>query len=261
MVMFGSTDAGIQTYDGYNFKNISGPDDDFSSFAGYKTYESDESDDGLIWLEVYGKGLYTFDKLTQTYELMLKTDEKNSISYFYHGDNKKVWITTLTTVGYLDLKTKAFIKEVDLQELLGIKNTIYHLYEKNNILYIATSNGIFAYHIETKQLLKLPSITPQNTTNEDYRVTEAAKAYVVMVIEQALFIGTNDGVFSLGIVNIEEFITRQQTLPNFELIIPHISVWQFYLHNNLLLVAANEGLYEFNLDIQSSNFQLSFDLF
>lgn len=253
-----STDAGIQTYDGYNFKNISGPDDDFSSFAGYKTYESD---DGLIWLDVYGKGLYTFDKITQSYELMLKADEKNSISYFYHGDNKKVWIATLTTVGYLDRKTKAFIKEVDLQELLGIKNTIYHLYEKNNILYIATSNGIFAYHIETKQLLKLPSITPQNTTSEDYRVTEAAKAYEVMVIEQVLFIGTNDGVFSLSIVNIEEFFTRQQTLPKFELIIPHISVWQFYLHNNLLLVAANEGLYEFNLDIQSSNFQLSFDLY
>jgi hypothetical protein len=30
---------------------------------------------------------------------MLKTDEKNSIAHFYHGDNKKVWIATVNPVG------------------------------------------------------------------------------------------------------------------------------------------------------------------
>ena len=251
-----STDTGVQTYDGYNFKNITGPEEDFSSFSGYKIYESD---DDLIWIDIYGKGLYTFDKSTQTYELMMKTDEKNSISHFYHGDNKKVWVATLTTIGYVDSQTKTFIKEVDLQEQLGLKNSIYHIFEKNNILYIGTNNGVFAYHIVTKQLLKLPSITPQNTNTEDLNVAETAKAYVLMVIQQTLFIGTNDGVFSLDISNVEQFYTTQQTLPKFELIIPHIAIWQFYLHNNLLLVAANEGLYEFNLDTQKFNYLLSFD--
>ncbi|MFQ3190364.1 MAG: diguanylate cyclase (GGDEF)-like protein/PAS domain S-box-containing protein [Paraglaciecola sp.] len=253
-----STDAGIQAYDGYNFKNISGPDGDFSSFSVYKIYESD---DGLIWIDVYGKGLYTFDKSTQTYELMLKTDEENSIAHFYYGNNKKVWIATVTAIGYLDRKTKTFIKEVDLRKKLGPKNSIYHIFEKHNILYIATKNGVFAYHIANKKLLKLPSIAPQNTTTENYSVEETTKAYSVMVIEKTLFIGTNDGVFTLDVSNIEQFYSTQQVLPKYELIIPHISVWQFYFYNNLLLVGANEGLYEFNLDTKKANFLLGFDFY
>jgi hypothetical protein len=38
-----------------------GPDDDFSRFSGYKI---DESDDGLISLDIYDNGLYRFDKST-----------------------------------------------------------------------------------------------------------------------------------------------------------------------------------------------------
>ena len=156
-----STDAGIQTFDGYNFKSISGPEGDFSSFSGYKIYESE---DGLIWLDVYGKGLYTFDKITQSYEFMLKTDTENAVSHYYHGDNKKVWIATTTAIGYLDHTTKTFNKVIDLQQQLGTKNSIYYIFEKHDVLYIATGNGVFAYHIANKQLLKLPMITPQNTT-------------------------------------------------------------------------------------------------
>lgn len=253
-----STDAGIQAFDGYNFKIISGPDDDFSSFSAYKI---DETDDGLTWLQVYGKGLYTFDKITQTFELVLKEDAENVISHYYHGDNGKLWIATTTAIGYLDRKTKTFIKVADLQQQLGSKNSIYYLIEKQNILYIGTSNGVFVYHIATKQLLKLPPISSQNTTTENFSNTETAKAYTLMVIDQTLFIGTNDGVFSLDVTNIQQFYTSEQTLPKYELILSHIAVWQFYLHNNLLLIGANEGLYEFNLDTEKSRFLLTFDLF
>ena len=82
-----------------------------------------------------------------------------------------------------------------------------------------------------------------------------------MVIEQTLYIGTNDGVFTLDISNIQQYYNTQSALPKFDLIIPHIAVWQFYLHNDLLLVGANEGLYEFNVDTQKSHFLLSFDLY
>jgi diguanylate cyclase (GGDEF)-like protein/PAS domain S-box-containing protein len=253
-----STDAGIQTYDGYNFKNISGPDGDFSSFSGYKIYESN---DGLIWLDIYDKGLYTFDKFTQTYELILKTGEDNSISHFYHGNENKVWIATLTAVGVLDTLTKTLINVVDLKDQLGPKNYIYHIFEKHNVLYISTDKGIFAYHTVNNQLVKLPSITPQSTTTDNYRIGEAAKAYTVMVIEQTLFIGTNDGVFTLDVNHIEQFFTAQQALPPYELVIPHIAVWQFYHHKNLLLVGANEGLYELNMDTEESSFLFTFDHF
>ena len=81
------------------------------------------------------------------------------------------------------------------------------------------------------------------------------------MIEQTLFLGTNDGEFSLDVSNIKQLYTTQHTLPKFDLIIPHIAVWQFYLHNILLLVGANEGLYELNLDTKKSNFLLSFDIY
>jgi diguanylate cyclase (GGDEF)-like protein/PAS domain S-box-containing protein len=253
-----STDSGIQVYDGYNFKSIAGPKDDFSGFSGYKTFESA---DGLIWLDVYGKGLYTFDKTTQTYDLVLEADDENVVAHYFHGDNQKVWVATLTEIGYLDRTTHTFIKELDLKEKLGKQNTIFHLFEKHDVLYIATKNGVFAYHVFKKQLVKLPSIIGEYAKSENFKAGEAAKAYATLVIEQTLYIGTNDGVFSLDVSNIEQFYTSQQALPKYELIIPHISVWQFYLHNNLLLVGANEGLYEFNVGTKTSSFLLTYDAF
>lgn len=253
-----STDSGVQAYDGYNFKTIPGPEEGFSGLSAYKTYESD---DGLIWLDIYGKGLYTFEKHTQTYQLILKTDEEKVISHFYHGDNNRVWIATLTSVGYLDKTSNAFIEEVDLQKQLGAKNTIYHIVEKYNVLYIGTKTGIFAYHVAKKQLIKLPTLTTENTLSKNFRAAEAAKVYAVSVIDESLYIGTNDGVFTLNVSNMEPFFDDQQLLPKYELIIPHIAVWQFYLHDNLLLVGANEGLYEYDLENQVSNFLLSFDIF
>ncbi|MFQ3189076.1 MAG: hypothetical protein ACI936_000199 [Paraglaciecola sp.] len=60
-----------------------------------------------------------------------------------------------------------------------------------------------------------------------------------MVVKQIFFIGTNGGVCTLNVHNVEESFITQQTLPKFELMIPHIAVWRFYLHNNVLLTDAS----------------------
>lgn len=253
-----STESGVQTYDGYNFKEIAGPDGDFSSFSAFKI---DQSQDGLIWLDIYGKGLYTFDKQTQSYELMLKTEENNSIAHFYLDDKQKVWIATLDSIGHLDRNTKSFIEEVDLFPQLGPKKNIYHITESRGVVYIGTGNGIYAYQASNGQLVKLPAVNAQNASSDNFNSREASKIYGLTVIEQTLFFGTNDGVFSLDISHIQQFFTSQIALPKYQLIIPHLAVWQFYQHDDLLLVGANEGLYEINLNTQNSKFVLTYDLY
>ena len=54
--MWFGTENGINIYDGYSFSTLLGPDDDFNRFMIKSIYIAR---DGLAWINVIKKGLYT----------------------------------------------------------------------------------------------------------------------------------------------------------------------------------------------------------
>ena len=53
------TENGVNIYDGYSVKQLPGPNNRFSDFSVYGIKQDKQ---GLMWLNVDGKGLYTFDE-------------------------------------------------------------------------------------------------------------------------------------------------------------------------------------------------------
>jgi diguanylate cyclase (GGDEF)-like protein/PAS domain S-box-containing protein len=256
-----STEAGLEIYDGYNFTKIEGPDKDFSQYSAGKTYQSA---DGLIWIQLYGKGLYTFDKKTNQFDLQLNTNqlEPNDwiIDYFLQNDDK-VWIATGKYISTIDIKTKAYKKIINLEKYLEGSVSIEQILLDNDYLYIATKVGTIVYQLSTGKVVELPKITKKSTKNESLIPIQANKIFSLALNQQTLYLGTNDGVFSLNVKQVDAlFSDKTETSSfNYQVIFEHVSVWQFYIENEHLIIGASNGLYQFDIQANEGLFLFSFD--
>jgi diguanylate cyclase (GGDEF)-like protein/PAS domain S-box-containing protein len=256
-----STESGLEVYDGYNFTKVKGPEQEFSQFAAGKTYQSI---DGLIWMHVYDKGLYTFNKKTNQYELQLsssKLDPDDWITDYLLPHNDKVWIATSKYISNIDIKTNVYEQVLNVEGFLKKTTKIWQLLLDNNYLYIATQDGTIVYQLSTGKVVKLPDITKNSANNSDFLLVEANKIYSLEVYDNKLYLGGNDGVFSLEIKQIDSLFSPNSKAMklNYQVIFEHISVWRFLINNNSLIIGASDGLYQYDIKNNEGEFLFSFD--
>ncbi|MBA6348392.1 EAL domain-containing protein [Colwellia sp. BRX8-9] len=255
-----STESGLEIYDGYTFTKIEGPDNDFSQYSAGKTVQSAN---GLMWLQLYGKGLYSFDKSTNEFDLLLNTNQLEPddwvIDYLPQKD-ETVWVATSKYIATIDVKTKAYKQIVNLKKYLG-DSAIQQIILHNNYLYIASKEGTIVYQLSTGQVAKLPQITKVTAQSADLKPIQANKIYTLSILNQTLFLGTNDGVYSLNIQQIDSLFAmgEENELPHYQTIFKHLSVWDFFIEKELLIIGATDGLYRYNAVTQQGQFLFSFD--
>ncbi|TWX45631.1 ligand-binding sensor domain-containing protein [Colwellia hornerae] len=256
-----STESGLEIYDGYSFTKIEGPDKDFSQYSAGKTVQSVN---GLIWLQLYGKGLYTFDKGTNQFDLLLNTNQLEPddwiIDYLPQKD-EIVWVATSKYIATINLKTKAYKQVVNLEKHLGDSAIIQQIFLHNGYIYIASKKGTIVYQLSTGRVVKLPQITKTTAQNSNIKTIQANKIYTLSVINQTLFLGTNDGVYALDIEQIDSLFLmgEKNKLPHYQAIFEHVSVWDFFIEDELLIIGATDGLYRYNTVTQQGQFLFSFD--
>jgi diguanylate cyclase (GGDEF)-like protein/PAS domain S-box-containing protein len=254
-----STESGIEIYDGYSFTKIEGPDKDFSLYSAGKIHQAV---DGLIWMQIFGKGLYTFDKHTNQFELQLSTSDPDDwVNDYLVQDSDTVWVATSKSVSKFDIKTKSYEKVVDLAGDLEGASTIYHIHIDDDYLYIGTKVGTFVYKLSTSELIKLPEINDSSADKSSFIPLQANKIYTLTVMNHQLFIGTNDGVFSINIDHIDSLFAKERnTKPRiYQTVFEHVSVWNFRVEQNLLIIGSSNGLYQFNTVLSEGKFLFSFD--
>jgi len=247
-----ATESGINIYDGYSLKQLSGPN---NKFLDTSVYLVEQDSDGLIWLMV-DKGLYSYNAQSHSYKLIL-ADDPNNADYFVmdldKGTNEEglegYWLATTKTLGFYTKSSGQFQMELDLSAELPAKENIYHIKYHKKILYIATRIGVYAYHVTLKQWRKLPDIVSSSRYNQ----TEANKNYVLYVSANSdLYMGTNDGVFSQNITQIENYIQKGTGLAERKLVLENNSVWRFLFTDERLYVASNKGLHTINVNNQET---------
>ena len=102
------TENGLNMYDGYTFRSLTGPDNDFDNYETFRIIQDKEK---LLWLNIVEKGLFTYNKKTDEYQKILATDPINK-EYFLvdmvEGDNDDFLIASAKLLFYI---TK-FLKKV-----------------------------------------------------------------------------------------------------------------------------------------------------
>jgi len=250
------TETGVDIYDGHNIRHVLGPDGDFAQFSVYNLMEDSQ---GLIWINLYGKGLYTYAPQTDQYQLVLTTDPENADNYIVdvvEGKEDTFWIATAKNVGLYSKSTQSFAKQIDLSAELIKVNNIYKIFLKNDVLYIATRVGVFAYHTVEKQLKKLPDLP----LSSHHNATEISKVYTLYVNEhQQLYVGTYSTVFTVDVSNINSFLAGKNTYLSAQPVLENTSTWGFLPQAHQLYVASDKGLsvIDMNTNVSTHLFGLS----
>ncbi len=253
-----ATDSGINLYDGYSVKQLPGPDKRFIDSAIYLVKQDSQ---GLVWINV-DSGLYRYQPKENHYQLISESKPEHFMVDFIEGKNVSdqvgFWLASSKTISFYHEKTKTLKLELDLSAELPGKNNIFQIKYHEKILYISTRVGMYAYHIESKQWRKLPSLASIQT-QDNFNLMQATKNFAIFISEQGdLYIGSNDGVYSVNTMEVADFFDGKITKLTYKQVLAHVSVWQMLFTNEHLHIASNKGLHKVNTVTQQAQYLFSF---
>lgn len=252
-----ATDNGLNIYDGYSIKQLPGPN---NKFLDTLIHFVKQDDDGNIWINA-SNALYRYQPNLNKYELIL-ANAPDSDGYYVvdvaQGENSEgktgFWITTNKTIGFYDPDTLQFQTKLDFSKDLLNKDNIFKIKYHRQVLYIATRIGLYVYDTKKEVWKKLPSLATMPDSSR-FNLLEATKGYTLHISEENdLYFGTNDGVFSVNINNVNGYIAGTSPLEPYKLILSNLSVWDFHFSDDKLYVASNRGLHAIDTLEQQSDF-------
>lgn len=241
-----ATDNGLNIYDGYSVKQLPGPN---NSFIDTSVYFVKQDSLGFVWINV-DEGLYRYQPKTNQYQLILANNPEN-LGHFVVGvaegknSNNELgyWLATSKTISFYHGDKAEFQVKIDLSQDLPEKDNIFQVKYHQQVLYIGTRVGVYAYHVKLNKWRKLPSLLAESTLS-DVNIGEAKKSFTLHISEQKkLYIGTGDGVFSLNIDKVKNYIQGRTEAKAYKQVLANLSVWQFLSVNNQLYVASDKGLH------------------
>ena len=256
------TESGLNMYDGYNFRSLSGPDNDFEN---YETYRIIQDKDKLLWFNIVDKGLITYNKKTDTYQKILQTDPINKDYYIadmVEGNNNDFFIASAKTIIVYNKISQKSTRLLDLSNELAAVNNIFEILLHKNILYIATRVGVFALNTETKAWKKLPAVTSTEISSDSFSAVGANNVYNLHIsATNELYLGTHHGVYSLAVNQVNNYLAGDFQLPAYKVITDAVSSWQLYADGDHLYQGSHLGLSVINTTTDTTEFLFSFNEF
>ncbi len=242
-IWFG-TENGINIYDGYTISSLAGPDNDFHKFSVNSLYVAS---DGLVWIALFDKGLYTYNPASSEYSLIIKSgsdDEKLNIWRVVEDRiNNSFWFITENSALRYDLTSHSIVQRIDFSKYFTSLDSLYSVNIVNDKLLFSSRAGLFFYEPKLQQLIKLPKIKHSVFAGSSFNEVESAKIYDVRFVGNHYYIGTNDGVFSFSENDLTTFLQDQTAKIAYQIAIENVSVWKLLVLENIIYVATTKGLY------------------
>lgn len=225
------TNSGLNKFDGYNFEQISGPNNQFAS-DGIVTLARLNSN--LLFVSTYYSGAYLLDtttlQVTQVFDGKLKevSEEVMSVDVVYEqGDI--LWMA----IGQRLVSYHLGNKRLTIHHTLGHdEQAIRAITSRNNTLYLATTEGLKLYHIESgaiDTINHLPSNVLPTKDNHNVKSFLWHKKY-------GLLVGTVQGAYSFDAVARLPVTT----------IIPELNIWSMIQGHGEVFVGTQKGLFSLN---------------
>lgn len=252
-----ATENGVNVYDGNEVRQLPGPKNSFENVAIYNVLEDRN---GLIWLNVDGRKLYSYNPKTDAYQhtpIKITQGFDYYITDLINDSDNKIWVLTSKTLGVYNQITDEYQQVIDLEAEFAGDSTLYKMSLYDGVMYISSQIGVFAYDIEKKRWKKLPQIfadiTKQSNTEEFNNI------YTVHADKnQTLYLGSFDGFFAINVAQIKAYIAGKSQLPSYQLLIENMAPWQTLLDGEVLYIASDKGLFAVNTLNDSSEFLFGF---
>lgn len=241
-----ATKMGLNRYDGYKVRQIEGPEGIFTKEEIGMLFLDMQ---GYLWVSTLYTGLYRVNPTTFATEQYFngKLPSRNlqfaEVSAIVQQDENTLWLGIENTIQKFDIANKSFTEYFG-----GSSNDNYirDLYLRDNLLFAASTNGVYQLDITTKQHKQIPH-TPSVSLNIDNINTKK----LLWDEQLGLLVGTVEGLYRIPKTNSE-------ASPPPEVLIPGLNIWDLEKTGNDYLVATDKGLFRYITSTRELQYVLSF---
>lgn len=250
-----ATETGLNRYDGYHNKQILGLNNEFADDGIYSLFEDKDNN---LWVSTFSSGVYKVERETGKSERVVAITYKSQpdwyqfASHFINGPNNTIYIAHDHVIVQYDLTTNTWSSVFDLlAPEFGIPESevIRQLALHDNVLFIATSAGLYTQDLATQKVKKI-QYEENRESNKD-----KLNAKLILVDDQANFwLGTVEGLYKFKLNALLDYAKGGETMPDGVLALPSLNIWSLlHINGSHYYLATNEGL--FTVDLNSLQLQ------
>ncbi len=238
-----ATEMGLNRYDGYEIDIIKGPNDIFEREYIIELFNDDS---GSIWIGTQTSGIYLFDThkgVFKHFEWPISESQKRKIHFsisITQQINGSVLLASKDKIFVLKDQDGQFTPLMDFEPILEENDEIQDLYVNKSILYIVTSSSLYIYSFHNKRLKKLPHLNSKDEQGASGNVRS------IIVANNNLWLASHQGVFSLSVEKIENYLADIGPFPVFDHELSGLGVWSIVQENEGLYLATSKGLFRFD---------------
>ncbi|MDP5141816.1 EAL domain-containing protein [Rheinheimera baltica] len=246
-----ATDGGVNRYDSTSVTHITAQGYQLKALS-FSSLLQDSS--GKIWASSHHAGIYRFNQDKALFELFMPMPtEPNSELPVPHN---------IAAVLEYDTNTLLFVMDDALYRLpldTAVPERIFSLSEQgiengwlrtaavvNGHIFIAAFNGLYHFDTASKEATRLPHLTASMSTSEKSKIEDQQHVKQLKFKHNRLWIGTVEGLYSIGLADIEAYLEHDVTYTPLQ----HIArqnIWQLLWQNEQALVATEQGLFSLSI--------------
>lgn len=239
-----ATDGGLNRYDGYNFQQISGADSQLQELAVFSLFQDSQE---RLWLST-DAGIFTLDLTSKKTErvgdwrLSYQSNTYQTSPRFLQDSDDSIWIALEEKVLSIDQSQQKVWFELP-DELKMQEHFIRDIWLEPGVIYIATSNGLYAVNRATLEPQKIDYLSGFSESED------AVNVKLLKTSQDSLWIGTVEGLYSLPLASLTQHVLYASELPKPQLHVPELNIWEMLaISDDQYYLATNKGLFSFQAD-------------
>jgi diguanylate cyclase (GGDEF)-like protein len=240
------TAEGLNRFDGYQNQHVLGPNNEFNGATINYLFQDSKKN---LWVSDSIKGVHQYNLKSNTTKHVINlrskrnnqlTQKANYISEDEQGDILFSMDEGVYSYSYVTDKLSVEYSLPD--EMIDNGNVVRAHLLSQNILFIGTSNGLFAVERGNNTPILIGYLQSVATTFDNPHVK-----MLYADTQDTLWIGTVEGLFNLPLSHAVEFILGTGPAPEAKHSIEHRNIWGLAgFNNDLFYLATDNGLYSYH---------------
>lgn len=191
-----ATKDGLNRYDGQSFKIFKNDPSDAASLPENYVMTLHEDKFGTLYVGTWGRGLYTFNRATETFVSLAASPYSNTfIQCMYEDSSGRLWYgTTSTGISYIEPSTQRSVSLNDdphVHAVLNDRNIISLAGDGGHTLWIGTArSGVYEYDMLSHHIRRIGAWSGTPSTSMSSNIL-----YLWYDTPDALWVGADDGYY------------------------------------------------------------------
>ncbi|ESP93992.1 MULTISPECIES: EAL domain-containing protein [Pseudoalteromonas] len=234
-----STEGGLNRYDGYQVLEVMGPNKALDKMQIDRIYQDPT---GKIWIASGRAGLFSYHPEKDHYRQYIKAPAseldyiQNSVFQMLEKGPNELWLGRTKNVSVLNKETGEITEVIPIPGMTE-RSLVRGLLQFEDILYIATTEQLFAYHIPSARLKPLTHI---DDPEHPFQLNTKS---LLLLDDSTLLVGAVLGLYELDIGELQRDF---EATPAYKTVLEEFNIWHMLKQQAYLLLGTDKGLMRFD---------------